>query len=193
MAFDAPRPRPVRRPTLPARTWCLLPAVALAFGAATAFAQTLAAKAKESGCIDTPRVVEGATYRCNTASGAAAYFNVPEPNSERPVRRPPPSAGAPAPAPPVATPIVPGLPRVDAATQKGRDDMRRRVLQDELAAEEKLLLETRTAFANGAPPALAEEQKQPQRYAERIARLRESMQRHERNVEMLRRELGLPR
>lgn len=194
MPCHAPRPRPVRRPALPARTWCFLPVVALAFGAAPALAQTLAAKAKESGCVDTPRVVEGATYRCNTASGAAAYFNVPEPNAERQARRPPVAAGATAPAvPAAAAPVVPGLPRVDAATQKGRDDMRRRVLQDELATEEKLLLETRAAFANGAPPALAEEQKEPQRYAERIARLREAMQRHERNVEMLRRELGLPR
>ena len=94
---------------------------------------------------------------------------------------------------PNSQPSPPGFPRVDAATQKGRDELRRKVLQDELATEEKLLLESRSAYANGAPPALADEQKEPQRYADRIARLRQSVQLHERNVEALRRELGLPR
>jgi hypothetical protein len=82
---------------------------------------------------------------------------------------------------------------VDAATQKSRDELKRRVLQDELAAEEKLLAEARSAYANGAPPPLPEEQAQPQRYAERIARLRQAVQLHERNIEALRRELGLAR
>ena len=176
-----------------ARCWCFIPALALAFGASLALAQTLSAKTKESGCVDKPKRVEGATttYRCTTASGAAAYFNVPEAEVERTPRRVPNGTGAPAPVPQAAAP--PGLPRVDAATQKGRDELRRKVLQDELATEEKLLLESRTAYANGAPPALADEQKDSQRYAERIAKLRQSVQLHERNVEALRRELGLPR
>jgi phage shock protein A len=68
--------------------------------------------------------------------------------------------------------------------------MRRKVLQDELAAEEKLLGEARAAYANGTPAPLAEERGLPQRYQERIARLRQSMQLHERNVEALRKELS---
>jgi len=179
------------RPSIAVRTRCLVPVFALALGAACASAQTLAVKSKESGCIDTPKVVEGATYRCTTASGAAAYFNVPDGNSERAPRRPP--SGTAAPVPPSSQPSGPGLPRVDAATQKGRDELRRKVLQDELSTEEKLLLESRAAYANGAPPAIADEQKDPQRYAERIAKLRQAVALHERNIEALRRELGLPR
>lgn len=174
-----------------ARSWCLVPVLALAFGAEDVLAQTLASKAKESGCIDKPKVVVGATYRCTTGSGAAAYFNVPEATNERSPRRAANETGAATPT--TSSPSPPGLPRVDAATQKGRDELRRKVLQDELATEEKLLLESRSAYANGAPPALADEQKDPQRYAERIAKLRQSVQLHERNVEALRRELGLPR
>jgi hypothetical protein len=174
-----------------ARSWCLVPVLALAIGAQCASAQTLASKAKESGCIDKPKIVEGATYRCTTASGASAYFNVPDGNDERAPRRAP--VGSSAPATPTSQPSAPGLPRVDAATQKGRDELRRKVLHDELATEEKLLLESRSAYANGAPPALADEQKDPQRYADRIAKLRQSVHLHERNVEALRRELGLPR
>jgi hypothetical protein len=157
---------------------------------------SLASRAKEAGCIDAPQVLSGTNvYKCNTASGAPAMFNVPETVSQgdRPVRRPAntttPGAAPPAPAAPTVT--GPGLPRVDAATQKGRDDLRRRVLQDELAAEEKLLAETRTAYANGSPPALPEERTQPQRYAERVSRLRDALLRHERNIEMLRRELAI--
>lgn len=180
-----------------ARSWCFLPVLALALGAELAAAQTLPSKAKESGCIDAPKVVEGSTYRCTTASGAAAYFNVPEGNGDRTPRRAPggPSGtGGAAPAVPASTaPAPPGLPRVDAATQKGRDDLRRKVLQDELATEEKLLLESRSAYANGAPAASPDEQKDPQRYAGRIAKLRQSVALHERNVEALRRELGLAR
>jgi len=156
-----------------------------------AHAQTLASKAKESGCIDKPQAVDGAMYKCNTASGFAAYFNVPEGGPAD--RAPPPKRTTSPVAPASASQPVPGLPRVDAATQKGRDELRRKVLQDELAAEEKLLLESRGAFANGAPLALPEEKGEPQRYAERIARLRQAMLQHERNVELLRKELGLPR
>jgi hypothetical protein len=174
-----------------ARSWCLVPVLALGFGATCVSAQTLASKTKESGCVDKPKVVVGATYRCTTASGAAAYFNVPEASDDRQPRRAVNGTGTPAPA--TNSPTPPGLPRVDAATQKGRDELRRKVLQDELATEEKLLLESRSAYANGAPPALADEQKDPQRYAERIAKLRQSVQLHERNVDALRRELGLPR
>ena len=183
---------PVARRKAIARCWCLGGAFALAFGAAGA--QTLTTKTKESGCIDKPKVVVGSTYRCTTSSGAAAYFNGPEGNDERSSPRP--STGrtqVPAPAPVASQPSPAGLPRVDAATQKGRDELRRKVLQDELATEEKLLLESRNAFANGAPAALADEQKDPQRYADRIARLRQAVQLHERNVDALRRELGLPR
>jgi hypothetical protein len=163
--------------------------VAALFACSTgaALAQGIAAKARESGCVDAPRVVEGAFYKCTTASGAAAYFNVPEPSAAE--KAPPRRAGnTGANASPPAN-----LPRVDAATQKGRDDLRRKVLQDELAAEEKLLAEARAAYANGAPSPLPEERGQPQRYAERIARLRQSVQLHERNIEALRKELGTQR
>jgi len=126
-------------------------------------------------------------YKCSTAFGPA-YFNVPEavPVEKSPPRR---ASNASATTPPPAT----SLPRVDAATQKGRDELRRKVLQDELAAEEKLLGDARTAYASGAPAPLAEERGQPQRYAERIARLRQSVQLHERNIEALRKELAAQR
>lgn len=167
-------------------------ALVAALAAAAAGAQSLPAKARESGCVDAPRVVEGSMYKCTTASGASAYFNVPDasPAPSAPRR---PAGSAPAAGTPAGGVAPAGFPRVDANTQKGRDDMRRKVLQDELAAEERLLVDARSAYGNGAPAALPDEQAQPQRYAERIARLRQAVQLHERNVDALRRELGLPR
>jgi hypothetical protein len=150
-------------------------------------AQTLAGKAKESGCVDPPRLVEGRMYRCNTSSGAAAYFNVPG-ASDAPAtdaaRR---SAGNGSAASPA------NFPKVDPATQRSRDEMRRKVLGDELATEEKLLAEARGAYANGAPSALPDEQANPQKYADRIAKLRQAVVLHERNVDALRKELSISR
>ncbi|MCL2308767.1 MAG: DUF4124 domain-containing protein [Proteobacteria bacterium] len=82
------------------------------------------------------------------------------------------------------------LPKVSAEKQKERDSMRRKVLEDELATESKLLNEARTAYANGAPAALPEEFLNPQKYAARIAQLRETVGLHERNVEALKKEIG---
>ena len=42
--------------------------------------------------------------------------------------------------------------------------MRRKVLADELAAEEKLLAEARVAYADGAPAPLPEEQADAEKY-----------------------------
>jgi len=71
--------------------------------------------------------------------------------------------------------------------------MRRKVLTDELASEEKLLGEARAAYDNGAPPALPEERSDSEKYRQRIARLRQDVQLHERNVEAIRKELATVR
>jgi len=86
-----------------------------------------------------------------------------------------------------------GFPKVDTGTQKGRDDLRRKVLTEELATEEKLLAEARVAYAGGAPPALPEEREVPQKYAERLAKLRQGVVLHEKNIEALKKELAATR
>jgi len=101
--------------------------------------------------------------------------------------------GKKSPIPARTTPTPAGFPRVDADTQRGRDDVRRRVLSEELAAEEKLLGEARTSYANGAPVPLPEEQANAERYRDRIGRLRQAVQLHERNIDALKKELGTTR
>jgi hypothetical protein len=151
-------------------------------------AASVAEKAKESGCVNKPVVVAGSnTYKCYTASGNQSYFNVDsvEPRSAEPQSRRVPSSANTSTAPPGG-----GFPRVDSATQRGREDMRRKVLGDELATEEKLLAEARAAYGNGSPAPLPEEQSDAGKYQQRIARLRQAVQLHERNIEALRKELS---
>ena len=88
------------------------------------------------------------------------------------------------------SPTPAGFPRIDVDTQRGRDGMRRKVLSDELDTEEKLLVEARGAYGDGAPQPLAEEQKDAQRYANRLTKLRQAVSRHEKNIEALRKELS---
>jgi bacterioferritin (cytochrome b1) len=66
---------------------------------------------------------------------------------------------------------------VDAGTQKARDESRRKILEDELAAEQRSLSDARAKLADQGDAA----QRKP---------LQESVERHERNVAALQRELS---
>jgi hypothetical protein len=89
-----------------------------------------------------------------------------------------------------SAPSPAGFPRVDSDTQRNRDDIRRKVLNDELNAEQKLLAEARTQYADGAPVPLPEERSDAEKYRARIARLRQAVSIHEKNVEALKKELA---
>jgi hypothetical protein len=149
----------------------------LVVACADASAATLAEKARESGCVNKPMWLAGDTYRCATESGAFSYFNVPGGGGSG--ERSAPKAPTPA-----------GFPKIDPDTQKGRDGVRRKVLADELSAEEKLLAETRVAYADGAPAPLPEERADAEKYRARIARLRQTLTVHEKNIEALKKELA---
>jgi hypothetical protein len=171
-------PRSSRRSAALARcagaiAWCALLT-------SNAGAASLAAKAQESGCASKPILVEGNMYKCTTSSGYAAYFNVP--NLEPGQRGSGGSAAAPA-----------GFPKVDSKTQKGRDDIRRKVLTEELATEEKLLADAQRGYYNGAPAQLPEEKDAPQKYADRVYKLRQVVALHERNIEARKKELSATR
>jgi len=88
-------------------------------------------------------------------------------------------------------PISPAsFPRVDSQTQRARDGDRRRILEDELGAEEAKLQALRTEYRNGAPERLASERGHAG-YQERVAKMQDEPQRTENNVASLKRELAL--
>jgi len=88
-------------------------------------------------------------------------------------------------------PISPAsFPRVDSQTQRARDGDRRRILEDELGAEEAKLQALRGEYRNGAPERLASERGHAG-YQERVAKMQAELQRTENNVASLKRELAL--
>lgn len=126
------------------------------------------------------------TYSDSPVKGAkqSSCFEPP------PVPQPPPqpqSSGTRS-APPQSA-SVPGLPNVDPATQRRRDDSRRKILEDELAAEERALVEARKALSEGEAVRLGSE-RNFQRYLDRIQGLKDRVTQHERNVSALKQELS---
>ncbi|WP_174873927.1 DUF4124 domain-containing protein [Vogesella oryzae] len=79
-------------------------------------------------------------------------------------------------------PAAPGMPSIDAGTQRQRDVSRRRILETELANEHKALL-----IARGA---LLDAQQKNSSKPEQLLRLRDEVTDRERNIEALKRELG---
>jgi chromosome segregation ATPase len=88
------------------------------------------------------------------------------------------------------------FPRIDGATQRGRDDTRRRILAEELAAEEKLLAEARQSLKEGEanPEVLKGKDGKTYRnvakYDEKIKTLNDQVDLHQNNVEALKTELS---
>lgn len=81
-----------------------------------------------------------------------------------------------------------GFPRVDDATQKRRDTDRRRILEQELADEQKLLDQARNTLDDSESVRYANESDEKMR--ERMRPLREALVTHEKNIEAIRRELA---
>jgi hypothetical protein len=103
------------------------------------------------------------------------------------VQAPRPRTAAPASAP------VPGARgadgRVDASQQRVRDDERRRVLQTELREAEERLAAAQKEFNNGQGERRGDERNY-QKYLDRMAALKDSIARHEADVQALKREIA---
>lgn len=88
------------------------------------------------------------------------------------------------------------FPRVDAATQKGRDNTRRQILEDELATEEKALLEARKNLQEGAenPETYTSSDGKVYRNVakqdEKMSGLQDQVHLHEKNISALKTELA---
>jgi hypothetical protein len=96
---------------------------------------------------------------------------------------PPVAAAAPAASRPA------NFPRVDRDTQRSRDEARRRILEDELSTEEKSLAEARAKLSEQEGVRNGDERNY-QKVLDRLQPLKEAVDRHERNVAALVRELA---
>lgn len=140
-------------------------------------------------------------YRCESESGVPVYQGTPTgrncraldlapltsiPAPKLPAARP---AAAAQPAGAAARPTPDGFPKVDASTQRARDSDRRRILEDELKKEEARLSELKAVYKDGEPDRLGDERNY-QKYLDRVQRLKDDIGRSEGNVASLRRELA---
>lgn len=144
------------------------------------------------GGLLTP-LVQAQIYRCQSPDGTPLYQNSPGKNC-KPMDLPslttipsgrttPPATRA-----TTANAAPADFPRVDAAAQRSRDSDRKRILQDELSREQARLEEIRQEYNGGEPERLGNERNY-QKYLDRVARLKDDITRSETSVASLRREL----
>ncbi|HTO49016.1 MAG TPA: DUF4124 domain-containing protein [Burkholderiales bacterium] len=135
----------------------------------------------------------GTVWRCTEQDGKSHYTNIKKETEGKQcavvtrevsvVSAPPPQRRA------AATPTPSDFPRVDANTQRSRDDGRRRILEDELYTEEKGLSDAKAKLAEQESIRNGDE-KNYQRVIERLKPYQDAVDRAERNVAALKRELS---
>jgi hypothetical protein len=143
-----------------------------------------------------PSAAHGQIYKCQPPGGSIEFTDInrgsycklmdlPGMTVPAPARR-----SGPAPARPSQPVTAPGeFPRVDSAEQKARDADRRGILEDELKNEQQKLTELRREF-NGGEPERRGDERNYAKYQERVAALRDSISRSEKNVDALKREIA---
>lgn len=152
---------------------------------------------------NTPSPGPQGNRECRPVQGGITVIPAPKlparPPAAAPAGSAPPSAPGAAPgttapgaAPAARPPGSEGFPRVDSATQRARDADRRRILEDEQRKEEAKLAELKAEFNNGEPERRGDERNY-QKYLDRVQRLREDIARTEGNLAAIRRELGMIR
>jgi hypothetical protein len=133
-------------------------------------------------------------WECVDVSGNKRFTNIEsEAKGCRRLKMPPlttiPAVKPPAPKPNAATPAPANFPKVDADTQRDRDADRRRILEQELANEEKLLGKARKELEAQESVRLGSERNY-QRVLDRLEPYKKKVKLHEDNVVNLRRELA---
>ena len=156
-----------------------------------------------------PLLASAQVYRCESDSGVPVYQGSPSGKNCRQIDLQPlttiPAPKLPA-SPPRATPAPPAsssgaarngarqaapadFPRVDAGTQRARDNDRRAILEAELSREQARLDTLRAEYKDGEPDRLGSERNY-QKYLDRVERLKEDIARAEANIGALQRELS---
>jgi len=81
------------------------------------------------------------------------------------------------------------FPKIESQVQKRRDQDRMQILLEEVRTEEGKLAELKKEFQNGEPERQGGERNYA-KYQDRVAMMKEEMQRTEKNIEALRREIS---
>lgn len=147
-------------------------------------------------------LVHAEIYKRVDENGHITYSNVPlkgakKLNLDPPAPSRPASNGDFANKPNSATksPTPASFPKVDSQTQNSRDDKRKTILSEELSNERKALDEAKKALDEGkANPEMVtgangKRFRNMAKYDEKVKKLEEDVEAHERNIELLQKEL----
>jgi len=154
-----------------------------------------------------PVLAQAVIYKAVDSNGHVTYSSSPIKGGKKIILEPLPTMVPPGRSRSAASPE--GFPRVDGETQRTRDESRRKILEDELSAEEKLLAEAKqnlkdgeanpevfkqTIVAgktpNGSPITKTVTRRNVAKYDEKIRMLNEQVDLHQKNVEALKTELS---
>jgi hypothetical protein len=132
-------------------------------------------------------------FKCTDAQGSVTYSNMQGRNCKR-LNVEPPSGGrthsSVGSSGGGSTSTSPSsFPRVDGPTQKARDDDRRRILEQEVAAEQKNLEQARRELAEQEAVRSGDERNY-QRVLDRLQPFKDRVALHERNIEAIRKEIS---
>jgi hypothetical protein len=140
-----------------------------------------------------PAPTWGDTFKCLDANGRATYTNLKDEtkgkNCTVVMREISVVPAIPASRAATATPSPAGFPKVDPATQKSRDGARRRILEEELGGEEKALAQAKAELTEQEGIRTGDE-KNYQRVLDRLQKYKDDVERHQKNVEALKKELS---
>jgi hypothetical protein len=171
--------------------WAVMALLALLAG--TAQAQIY--RCDNNGVVDYNNNVASAKNKSCVVASLPAVTTIPAPML-------PPTAGKSvtavgksantSPTSPTATASPAAFPKVDAGTQKARDTDRAAILGEERRKELAKLEELKKEYNNGEPERRGDERNY-QRYLDRVEKLKEDIQRAEANVKSLDRELQGPK
>jgi len=135
----------------------------------------------------------GTVWRCTEQDGRAHYTNIKKETEGKQctvvTKEVSVVSGPPVRERSAATPTPPNFPRVDKDTQRSRDDGRRRILEDELTTEERSLNDAKSKLAEQESVRHGDE-KNYQRVLDRLRPYQDAVDRAERNVAALKREIS---
>jgi hypothetical protein len=147
-------------------------------------------------CLVTGPVAAETIYRYLDDKGGVTYTNIPSAVPKKGVEKidipTPPRSGGPSSPTAKLRPNAPSpsdFPKVDTKTQRKRDESRKQILADELNSEDKLLADARKALAEGESSRQGDE-KNYQKYLDRVQKLKDTVTLHEKNVDALKKELS---
>ncbi len=151
----------------------------------TATAQAQIYRCDNNGVVDYNNNAASAKSKNCTVASLPAITTIPAPAIPASKAATAPSSSG---AKPSSNPSPGSFPKVDSSTQRARDNDRAAILDEERRKENAKLLELKKEF-NGGEPERRGDERNYQKYLDRVEKLKEDIQRSENNLKSLDREL----